>query len=61
MKTVVSNFSMHQIASRAYLSLDLLGLNIIISDSVDLEWDPRICISKTFLDDADAGGLGATL
>lgn len=38
-----------------------LGLTPRVSDSADLGWELRICISSKFSGDAVASGLGTTL
>ena len=47
-KLVVPKFSVHQDYLESLLEHRLLGFTPSVSDSVDLEWGPIICISNQF-------------
>lgn len=51
----------HQKPLEGLLKHRLLGLTSRVSDSVGLDWGPRIFISKKLLVDADAAVPGTTL
>lgn len=55
--TVVLKF-VHQNSQKGLLKHRLLGPSV--PDSLDLGWDPRICISNKFLGDTASGGLETT-
>lgn len=52
-----SNFSVHQNRLKGLLKHKLLGPTTRFSDSVDLGWRLRICISNKFQSNADAASL----